>query len=255
MTGNDHPTLTQAIGQRLKALREELGLRQDDVATAAREVGLDWVQPTVTMIEAGQRGVSLAEFWLIPLALHRATGGKHFPEPRDLLPKRGYVRLTSQTVADVGSLGLMLFGIEPGREEHIASGFDTPAAPGRRAADEERDREMHERSDQRQARYQQLWPDANTSDLLAAEHAARGGAEQKAAHRLRVPATVLSVAAHARWGRSLTRERDQRVAQQAPPDATARTLQALRGHITRTLVGELAADLTQHQHDQHDEGR
>jgi hypothetical protein len=46
--------------------------------------------------------------------------------------------------------------------------------------------------------------------------------------------------ARERWGRSLTEERDRRVAAQASPDATPRTRQAVRGHVTRELMATLA---------------
>jgi len=53
------------------------------------------------------------------------------------------------------------------------------------------------------------------------------------------------VAAHGRYGRSFSDERDRRVAEQATSDAAPRTLQALRGHVTRAMVAELAPVLEQ----------
>jgi len=57
----------------------------------------------------------------------------------------------------------------------------------------------------------------------------------------------VAISAHRSWGRSLSAERDRLVADQARGDAPPRTLQALRGHVTRTLTEELrplVAELT-----------
>lgn len=55
-------TLNQIVGRSLKRLREERGLRQEDVAARARAVGLaTWVQSTVAAIETGRRALSLGE--------------------------------------------------------------------------------------------------------------------------------------------------------------------------------------------------
>jgi hypothetical protein len=66
-----------------------------------------------------------------------------------------------------------------------------------------------------------------------------GVAEQKAARKFGVSPEELDSVAREFWGRSLTDERDARVQEQAPADAEVRTLQALRGHVTRELLDEL----------------
>jgi hypothetical protein len=65
-------------------------------------------------------------------------------------------------------------------------------------------------------------------------------AEQKAAARLDVSVESLQGSAFTLWGRSLPDERDQRVGDRKEVDASARTVQALRGHVTRELLAELA---------------
>jgi hypothetical protein len=69
-----------------------------------------------------------------------------------------------------------------------------------------------------------------------------GDAERHAARRLGATAVQINEAAARRWGRSLADERDARVAERAT-DPSPRQLQALRGHVTRVLLGELALDL------------
>jgi len=68
-------------------------------------------------------------------------------------------------------------------------------------------------------------------------------AEQKAAVRLDVAVDDLQAAAFVLWDRSMPNERDRRVAKQKKPEASARTVQALRGHVTRELLTELAEHL------------
>lgn len=66
-----------------------------------------------------------------------------------------------------------------------------------------------------------------------------GVAEQKAASKLGVSPEEVADAAGSLWGRSLAEERDARLGTLAPEGASARTIQALRGHITRKLLQEL----------------
>src|SRR5205823_23554 len=66
-----------------------------------------------------------------------------------------------------------------------------------------------------------------------------GVAEQKASRRLGVSPEEVARAAGSLWSRSLAEERDARLLRLAPVGASARTIQALRGHITRTLLQEL----------------
>jgi hypothetical protein len=88
--------------------------------------------------------------------------------------------------------------------------------------------------------YERILPRISNTQLRAAREAARGETEMKSARKLKLnDPVVLAVAAIARWGRSLTEERDARVETAATPDVAARTLQALRGHVTRQLVEEL----------------
>jgi transcriptional regulator with XRE-family HTH domain len=82
-------------------------------------------------------------------------------------------------------------------------------------------------------------------DALSGYVSEPGVAEQKAARKLDLTPEELDSVARDLWGRSLTDERDVRVNEQAAPDAEARTLQALRGHVTRELLQELESVLDQ----------
>src|SRR5512132_3956447 len=104
-------TVDQAIGQRLREVRLELGLRQDQVAEAAGRVGLGWRQSTVAAIEGGRRALSLGEWFLLSTVIGFATGyATHQVELADLLPASGRVALSEETTADVEVLRAALAG-------------------------------------------------------------------------------------------------------------------------------------------------
>lgn len=70
-----------------------------------------------------------------------------------------------------------------------------------------------------------------------------GPVEIKAGLKLGVPGEEVARAAWMLWRRSLAEERDARLQVLAPDASDARTVQALRGHITRALLKELAPAL------------
>lgn len=55
-------TKRKALGDVIRHRREGVGMRQDEVATAARALGLRWTRATVAAIELGRREISLSEF-------------------------------------------------------------------------------------------------------------------------------------------------------------------------------------------------
>jgi DNA-binding XRE family transcriptional regulator len=230
-------TVDQAIGQRLRELRLESGLRQDQVATAARRVGLGWTQATVAAIERGNRELSLGEWFLLPTVVGFAGGMTgHWPKLAELLPDSGRVALSGETTAAVDILRAELAGQLDHDSRHPLGDYSTPLS-----------RKLNESTQRWLAKVKRellpLWPGMTLGGAQDAQEAARGDAERKAARKLGVDAMNLSVAAHGRYGRSFTAERDARVAEQAPADASPRSLQALRGHVTRAMLAELAPAL------------
>jgi hypothetical protein len=71
--------------------------------------------------------------------------------------------------------------------------------------------------------------------------------DRNAAERFGVEPATISLTAERLWGQSLTEERELRVDAAVPPDATPRSRQAARGHITRALNRELRAALDDHK--------
>jgi transcriptional regulator with XRE-family HTH domain len=226
----------QAVGFRLRELRLELGLRQDQVARAARQVGLDWTQSTVAAIERGNRALELGEFFLLPSIVGFA-GGITGPWPKlaEFFPASGRVAVSAETTADVDVLRAELAGQLDHDSRHPFGDYDTPTA-----------RQLKESTRRFWNQVKELlplWRDMTPNGYRDAQNAALGDAERKAARKLGVPALRLSVAAYGRYGQSFTDERDARVADQAPDDAPPRSLQALRGHVTRAMLAELAPAL------------
>jgi transcriptional regulator with XRE-family HTH domain len=70
-------------------------------------------------------------------------------------------------------------------------------------------------------------------------HLMTSDTERKAARKLGVAPERVTAAALGRWGHSLAAERDRRLKARAKPGASDRSIQALRGHITRELLDEI----------------
>ena len=83
------------------------------------------------------------------------------------------------------------------------------------------------------------WPE-QVSDmyLIAADDG--GEAERKVALQLGVSMREVSRLSEELWGGPFTWARDVKVRSQAEPGASDRTIQALRGHVTRAMAVELA---------------
>jgi hypothetical protein len=80
--------------------------------------------------------------------------------------------------------------------------------------------------------------------LVVSDHAEDlGEPEVRAARSLGIEPEFLFELSIIRWGRSLTSERDRRTIERAGPNASARTTQAVRGHVTRELLDELGPEV------------
>jgi hypothetical protein len=222
-----------ALGRGLRLYREQAGFRQDQVATAARRAGLLWVRATVAQIEAGRRQLDLGESTLLPFILSAAGIRKPDDTPvtlADLIldePSGTGILLSGSNVQPRATVRDFLRGSSDLRYQRLLRASAAP--PGRRKLT---------RSQLRAGR-------AFLLGRMAEEdrHAAMGEAEQKASLSLGLPALTIARAARRQWKRTLTEERDRRLGQVAAT-APARQRQAIRGHITRQLLKELAPRLT-----------
>jgi hypothetical protein len=194
-------------------------------------MGFDWVRGTIAMIESGRRRLTIEEFFCLPQILETAGAGDLWLA--DLLHGAGdvHVYLTPLTVTRAAVLESMLAAESRLGRESAAAGpvTDAPEIPGVAEV-----RTLARR----------WWPkERGMTDpgiLYPVALASRGDAESKAARVLRVSPVAVALAAKSLWDRSLTEERDARVAERIgetrPP---ARQMQALRASETRRLLGEL----------------
>lgn len=225
---DDGVTLRQAIGAKVRELRERNGDRQDDVADAARGLGLSWTRSKVGALENGDKAIPVEELVLLPLILATETGA---PSLIDLLPSgKTWIRLGDNTRVRADALRRIVLG-EDFQVDDIA-GLGFPDGPIDMA-------EMIRNAKASKAMVTALWPGANVQGLMRARKDSLRDAEQVAGRRLHAPAHAVSLASWSRWGRGLTDERDARVAEKVPDAAQPRTIQALRGRVTRTLYDEL----------------
>lgn len=206
------------VGSRLADRRKDQGLTQDEVARKLRSLaGLDWTRAVIAAIETGRRELTVPELALLLAILDTNLG--------DLLDGAGTVELVpGREVADAEALVAGLCGrqtladvitVHPAIAKAMLRGFEALRAEA-----------------------QAIWPKATLGQLVKAERA-MGEADDKAARTLGVTPWKVTLASHRLWGRSLTEERDERVKAKASPDASARTLQAIRGHVTRGMIEEL----------------
>lgn len=242
-------TLTVAIGDRLRELRSQMRLRQDDVASTARALGLRWSRVAVARLEAGVGQLEAAEFLMLPQVLMMASmrvrghsglqGPERGVELADLLPVSGMVVLKP----DCRVAARALRGMVEGRSRDVRStDLDVPLLRDLRkkqaAAVTAIGHLLAQKSELGEA-LDSVWAAAPARVKAQAVHEAAGEAEQKAARKLGVHPATVALAAQRRWGRSLTAERDQRVMDRSSGESPRR-VQAIRGHVTRVLIAELA---------------
>jgi transcriptional regulator with XRE-family HTH domain len=203
------------FGAALLKLRQVHGLRQDDVARAARTAGLPWTRSVVVALEAGRRDLSIDECAYLPVLLRHLGLGD---------------RLRVSLESD---------GVDPARfcveaVMDLSLTFEDPEKRRKWDANWERLRNLFGPS----VGEALAGTMAAISENQALYVAAGADLEQKVGRRVRLDPFVVAWTAHRAWGRSLTEERDRRVAEQAPAGAAPRAVQALRGHVTRALLEE-----------------
>jgi transcriptional regulator with XRE-family HTH domain len=225
--------LHQLIGARLRALREGARLTQEVVAAQARAVGFaDWARGTVSMIEGGHRRVTLEEFLALPLILYYAGAGQ--VRLVDLVSADAPAIINADTALAAGTLRAALAGRLAVESTPMSAASPAPA----RDTEERREalvlwrRWASRRSDRSRE------PSAATLAAIAVE--SRTDALVSAARHLRCSPVAASLAAVVTHGRLLMAEREERVRQRlGEGERNPRTVQAIRGHVTRELLQEL----------------
>jgi hypothetical protein len=236
-------SVDEVVGENLRRLRG--AEPQDAVGRRARAGGLPWSRSTIAQLELGTKTVDVGELVLLAHALQVSV--------RDLLRTDGMIQLsptmamTSKGLCDVLAGKVLHLTTSPRARVSITASAgsswgatgDVLLERGESIQDLATPTKLRARAERLQ-RLERILPRISNLQLGAALEAAHGETERKAARTLHVddPAEV-AVAALRLWGRSLTQERDARVVDAAAPDASPRTLQALRGHVTRHLLEEI----------------
>lgn len=198
-------TWDEMVGERVRARREGRGWLQQQLAREMGSAGIAWQRGTVAAVEGGHRKASAPE--LVILAgifdrpLWRFLLADDDGEPVSI---RGEMRQPRDVVLEMGT----------GAPVHR-----TLAAVSLTIRDGED-------------------PRANQSGGPERGGASGTESDVKAARALGVEVGDLQRLAVSTWGHSLEVERDARVDVEG---ASARTVQARRGHVTRRLVEELRA--------------
>lgn len=219
---NDAKSPSEVIGGVLRALRDHHGLSQDDVATSARTFGLRWTRATVAAVETGRRAVDLGEYFLLPVVLEHAVGFE--VDLASLVPPASRVRLGPGAVASGAALAAAMGGRLLDALDEVTTPGSTSAATGFREAVKTAHR---------------VWPAARPADMVAAERDSAQLVEARCAARLGISPFEAALAARRLWGRSMTEERNSRLA----GGGNAATARAHAGHVTRSLTAELRAAL------------
>lgn len=221
--------LREVLATGVKQARQRLDLRQEDAAARARAYGLStWIRGTVAQAEVGARRFAIEELLLLTLVYETNLAELIAGNEHDL------VELAPDARLSVGALRALLSGNRAVVDGLPAEAVDVPARRGT--------------PPRRPSRFPEVLAEAKRfgigdRSLLERAFDEVGDAERHAARKLNTTPERINLAAMRRWSRTLAEERDHRLSEQAT-DAPHRRRQALRGHITRTLITELAADLT-----------
>jgi len=109
------PTGEQSFGERIRELREERDMPQDEFARRARQAGLKWTRSTVAKIEGGQRDLKAGELSLLPFVLPVAFE-EWYPTTRFTNLGRGLPKMQTKLLHSVVH-GVVPVPAPPGRAE------------------------------------------------------------------------------------------------------------------------------------------
>jgi hypothetical protein len=177
-------------------------------------------QSGVASLEAGSRSVDVGELVILAATLSAPVD--------ELLKGDEAVALTPAATAGLPTVRNLLAGTIPPNKVTLDS---SDAALFVQAAQNVAQRIKHR------------WPNAKPAAIVKAERGASGLAEQKAARSLGVEPFDIAMASVQCWGVTLTDRRNAVVNQRADSNATARSIQAIRGRVTRQLIDEIKPQL------------
>lgn len=201
--------LEAVVGRNVRRIREALKLTQDDVATTARWLGVNWARSSIGLLEQGKRNVSLAEAILLVMVLNVAQQKHSDTEP-------AHVSLASLLSPDEQEAVFLTTGAKLSREVVEATLSDAVFT--------------------------------RTGPMGHAPWEAAGQIERNAAADLGLTPGMVAFIATLQWGHNISTERDRRFdADPANRKLNGRSAQAKRGQITRQLLDELRPRIESHK--------
>jgi len=242
---NEAKTLSQTIGEKMRELREGSGLLQENIAATARKrYGVRWTRATIAAIETGKRRLTVEELIMLPMILtfsHLTSPDDEnkFLELPDLIPSEGWVVLSPQTSVHVEFVSAVLQG-KAGKS--FPAFLDTPELRKIRAILPKVQEKMQAWA-KAYDKLRKAWPEVKVK-LEQFDNELASDAVRKVAIKLRTSPMEVVFASHGLWNKSLEEERDGRISQRAE-GRDMRTIQALRGHVTRSLLKDLKAALNE----------
>lgn len=203
------------VGENLRHWRTINGRSLEQFSAEVQWWGLPWGPSTLAKIERGERPLQAAEFVVLTQC---ARGLENLLAGSD----EWKVGLTEETTFSLRQIVRALAG-----KPSVGFGGTAPVIRDFLQSDDDDLDEFIDRMILRQA--------PTPADAAKREH------ERTLAKALGVTPLAVAEAAFALWGHGLTEEREERLSKD--PTQTRRTLQALRGHVTRDLREELALEL------------
>lgn len=242
--------LAEIVGERLKAFREERGLRQADVAAAAAKWGLAWARSSIAAMEAGSRNLSMEEVLLLPVIIDDLGG---WDQP--LIQPDTWVSLTPTWGVQAKYLGDLASNLAI---PHLIQVRDTPLKGTAFGVRKSEQREVGSDDDlyayQMEAENQawrlfcaRFYPEISWKEI---SRGANLGSDlelvAKVAKRIENPNGgpaswgLINVLSRALWKAPFEEERDRRAGERG--DRTERAFQSVKGHVTRELIKELEGE-------------
>jgi transcriptional regulator with XRE-family HTH domain len=195
---SDEPQrLAVVLGRRCREIRTEIGARQDDLAAAARVVGLRWTGAKVSDFEAGRWTSSFETVLAVSLSLELAASaaGKDRPVTlADLIGDEGTIELTEEVTMSASALSKVCRG-----------------SPWEKSMDEPK----------------------GVEGVLARS----GLAEDRLAKRLNITRELLAQTSWRLWQRSFSEERDLRSGADANAQLRGQVSRSLQAEIEKKLHG------------------
>jgi transcriptional regulator with XRE-family HTH domain len=214
----------EVVGQRVREIREQAGVRQEDIATRARHFGLAWTRTRVASIERGGMPVTVENLLLLTRILGDVIGTP--VDVAELFDLDAYVALSNIAVLPAREVAEVLHGNWDGDGITIT---DLPP--------DDPDPQPQPDADRRAtALLKLLQVNPQAGDILAIRQSL-GEADERAQRALGEDLGVYVLMCHGLWGRSIAAERDARL--RTHTDASPASLAARRGRVTRELLTEL----------------